>query len=293
MKGKIIKGIGGFYYVFAEKEEIYECKAKGIFRNQNIKPLVGDDVLMDVLDEEAKKGNITDILERKNELIRPAVANVNQALIIFAAAKPAPNLNLLDRFLILMLRQQVETIICFNKKDVVTEKEIGLLEETYRNCGYHTLFTSTYTEEGVASLKEMLAHKTTVLAGPSGVGKSSLVNLLSPEANTKTGEISEKIQRGKHTTRHSELISIGGDGFVMDTPGFSSLYLSDMEKDELKDFFPEFADYASECRFLGCMHLNEPDCKVKEALQIGKISRIRYKNYKDLYEELNQKKKKY
>ncbi|SHO49974.1 ribosome small subunit-dependent GTPase A [Anaerocolumna xylanovorans] len=293
MTGKIIKGIGGFYYVFAENMEIYECKAKGIFRNQNIKPLVGDDVLMDILDENSKKGNITDIRERQNELIRPAVANVDQALIIFAAAKPAPNLNLLDRFLILMLKQQVETIICFNKKDVVTEKEIALLEETYRNCGYHTLFTSTYTEEGIISLKELLAHKTTVLAGPSGVGKSSLVNLLSPEANTKTGEISEKIQRGKHTTRHSELIAMGEGGFVMDTPGFSSLYLADMEKDELKDFFPEFNEYADECRFLGCMHLNEPGCKVKEALSDGKLSRIRYKNYKDLFEELNQKKKKY
>ncbi|BCK00199.1 ribosome small subunit-dependent GTPase A [Anaerocolumna chitinilytica] len=293
MTGKIIKGIGGFYYVFAENGQIYECKAKGIFRNQNIKPLVGDDVLIDVLEEETMKGNITDILERRNELIRPAVANVDQAMIIFAAAKPAPNLNLLDRFLILMLRQKVDTIICFNKKDVVSEKEIALLEETYRNCGYHTLFTSTYTEEGITALKDLLAHKTTVLAGPSGVGKSSIVNLVSPDANTKTGEISEKIQRGKHTTRHSELISIGEDGFVMDTPGFSSLYLSDMEKDELKDFFPEFMEYSDECRFLGCMHLNEPDCKVKEALKQGKISKIRYKNYKDLYEELNQKKKKF
>lgn len=291
MTGKIIKGIGGFYYVFGQNGATYECKAKGIFRNQNIKPLVGDDVEVDILDEEAKKGNITNILERRNELIRPAVANVDQALIIFAAAKPSPNLNLLDRFLILMLRQQVETIICFNKKDVVTEKEIGLLEETYRNCGYHILFTSTYTEEGIAALGQMLEHKTTVLAGPSGVGKSSIVNLLSPQANTKTGEISEKIQRGKHTTRHSELIAIGGDSYVCDTPGFSSLYLQDMEKDELKNFFPEFAEYESECRFLGCMHLNEPGCRVKDALAEGKISKVRYKNYKELFEELNQKKK--
>lgn len=293
MTGKILKGIGGFYYVYAGNGEIYECKAKGIFRNRNIKPLVGDDVKLDILDEETKKGNITDILERKNELIRPAVANVDQALIIFAAARPTPNLNLLDRFLILMLRQRVDTIICFNKMDVVTEKEIGLLKETYQSCGYHTLFTSTYTEDGIVCLQELLDHKTTVLAGPSGVGKSSLVNLLSPEANTKTGEISEKIQRGKHTTRHSELIAIGNDSFVMDTPGFSSLYLSDMEKGELKEFFPEFKEYENECRFLGCMHLNEPDCKVKDALAEGKISSIRYKNYQDLYNELNQKKKKF
>ncbi|WOO36500.1 ribosome small subunit-dependent GTPase A [Anaerocolumna sp. AGMB13020] len=293
MKGKILKGIGGFYYVFTEKEQLYECKAKGIFRNQNIKPLVGDDVEMDILDEEMKKGNIIHILERTNELIRPAVANVDQAMIIFAAAKPAPNLNLLDRFLILMLQQKVETIICFNKTDVVTEKEISLLEETYRNCGYKTLFTSTFTEEGINSAKELLAHRTTVLAGPSGVGKSSIINLLSPEANTKTGEISEKIQRGKHTTRHSELIAVGDETFVMDTPGFSSLYLEGLEKDELKDFFPEFKQYDSQCRFLGCMHLNEPDCNVKEALKNGRISKIRYKNYKDLFEELNNKKKKF
>ncbi len=293
MKGKILKGIGGFYYVFTEKEQLYECKAKGIFRNQNIKPLVGDDVEMDILDEEMKKGNIINILERTNDLIRPAVANVDQAMIIFAAAKPAPNLNLLDRFLILMLQQKVETIICFNKTDVVSEKEISLLEETYRNCGYRTLFTSTFTEEGINSVKELLAHKTTVLAGPSGVGKSSIMNLLSPEANTKTGEISEKIQRGKHTTRHSELIAVGDETFVMDTPGFSSLYLEGLEKDELKEFFPEFKQYDSQCRFLGCMHLNEPDCNVKEALKNGEISKIRYKNYKDLFEELNNKKKKF
>ena len=286
MKGKILKGIGGFYYVFTENEQLYECKAKGIFRNQNIKPLVGDDVEMDILDEEMKKGNIINILERKNDLIRPAVANVDQAMIIFAAAKPAP-------ILILMLQQKVETIICFNKTDVVTEKEISLLEETYRNCGYRTLFTSTFTEEGINSVKELLAHKTTVLAGPSGVGKSSIINLLSPEANTKTGEISEKIQRGKHTTRHSELIAVGDETFVMDTPGFSSLYLEGLEKDELKEYFPEFKQYDSQCRFLGCMHLNEPDCKVKEALENGKLSKIRYKNYKDLFEELNNKKKKF
>jgi ribosome biogenesis GTPase len=293
MKGKILKGIGGFYYVFAENEQLYECKAKGIFRNQNIKPLVGDNVDMDILDEVMNKGNIINILERTNDLIRPAVANVDQAMIIFAAAKPTPNLNLLDRFLILMLQQNVETIICFNKTDVVTEKELALLEETYRNCGYRTLFTSTFTEEGITSVKELLAHKTTVLAGPSGVGKSSIINLLSPEANTKTGEISEKIQRGKHTTRHSELIAVGEETFVMDTPGFSSLYLEGLEKDELKEFFPEFKEYASQCRFLGCMHLNEPDCKVKEALEKDKISKIRYKNYKDLFEELNHKKKKF
>lgn len=291
MQGKIIKGIAGFYYVYVIKVGVYECKAKGIFRNQKIKPLVGDNVVIDIIDEKEKKGNITQVLERQNELIRPAVANIDQALVIFAAADPNPNLNLLDRFLIMMLGQQVNTIICFNKRDIVSEKELGLLEETYVKCGYQVVFSSTYTEEGIATLRELLMNKTTVLAGPSGVGKSSIINLLQPEANMETGDISEKIRRGKHTTRHSELFYTGDNTFVMDTPGFSSLYLNDMDKDELKDFFVEFREYEGNCRFNGCIHINEPDCAVKKALEEGKISSIRYSNYKELYEELKNIKK--
>lgn len=291
MEGKIIKGISGFYYVYVKTFGLYECKAKGIFRNQKIKPLVGDNVTIDILDDAEKKGNITDILERRNELIRPAVANVDQALIIFAAADPYPNLNLLDRFLILMLKQQVDTIICFNKKDVVTEKELQLLEEAYLKCGYKVIFTSTYTEEGIGVLHELLENKTTVLAGPSGVGKSSIINRIHPEANMETGVISEKIKRGKHTTRHSELFYIDDNSFIMDTPGFSSLYITEMEKEELKDYFAEFLEYEENCRFNGCVHLNEPGCAVKQALNEGKISKVRYNNYIEIYEELKHQKK--
>lgn len=291
MQGKIIKGIAGFYYVYVISLGMYECKAKGIFRNQKIKPLVGDNVFIDIIDEKEKLGNIINILERNNELIRPAVANVDQALIIFAAADPAPNLNLLDRFLILMLKQHVNTIICFNKRDIVSENEIRLLEETYIKCGYQVIFTSTFTEEGITTLQELLKNKTTVLAGPSGVGKSSITNLLQPEANMETGDISVKIRRGKHTTRHSELFYAGDNTFIMDTPGFSSLYINDMDKDELKDFFVEFQEYEKDCRFNGCLHINEPNCAVKHALQEGKISKIRYNNYKELYEELKNQKK--
>lgn len=291
MQGKIIKGIAGFYYVHVINSGVYECKAKGIFRNQKIKPLVGDNVLIDIIDEKEKIGNITQVLERQNELIRPAVANIDQALVIFAAADPNPNLNLLDRFLIMMLEQQVNTIICFNKRDIVSEKELGLLEETYVKCGYQVVFSSTYTEDGIATLRELLMNKTTVLAGPSGVGKSSIINLLQPEANMETGNISEKIRRGKHTTRHSELFYAGENTFVMDTPGFSSLYINEMDKDELKDFFVEFHEYEGNCRFNGCIHINEPDCAVKKALEEGKISNIRYSNYKELYEELKNIKK--
>lgn len=287
MKGKIIKGIAGFYYVHTPDEDvIYECKAKGIFRNQNIKPLVGDDVEIDTDDQSKSSGTIVNILPRKNELIRPAVANVDQAMVIFAAAEPAPNLNLLDRFLIMMRRQKLNTIVCFNKMDIVTEKEISLLMETYKQCGYEVVFTSILKKDGISRLSDMLKEKTTVLAGPSGVGKSTFINAIKPEANMETGDISEKIKRGKHTTRHSELINVEKDTYVMDTPGFSSLYIDDIEKEELKSYFEEFHEFEEECRFIGCSHQNEPGCAVKNALKENKISKIRYENYITLYEEL-------
>lgn len=286
MQGKIIKGIAGFYYIHTPGKGVYECKAKGAFRNQKIKPLVGDNVEIDIIDEEAKKGNIVEILERKNQLVRPAVSNVDQALIIFAAAEPTPNLNLLDRFLITMLRQDVETIVCFNKSDIVTIKEIKLLEETYERCGYHVIFTSTLRNEGIDQIRELLQNKTTVLAGPSGVGKSSIINMIKPDANMETGTISEKIKRGKHTTRHSELFNVDETTYIMDTPGFSSLYINEIVENDLKDYFPEFLEYEGYCRFNGCIHINEPDCGVKEALEEGKISNIRYNNYVDMYHEL-------
>ena len=287
MKGKIIKGIAGFYYVHVpESNLVYECKAKGIFRNQKLKPLVGDDAEIDTNDQPEGKGTIIDILPRRNELIRPAVANVDQAMVIFAAAEPDPNLNLLDRFLIMMQRQKVPTVVCFNKKDIAPESEVSLLMDTYLRCGYEVICTSTLKRDGLPSVFQLMRGKTTVLAGPSGVGKSSLINVLRPEANMETGSVSEKIKRGKHTTRHSELIYVEENTYVKDTPGFSSLYINEIEKDELKNYFIEFGEYEESCRFIGCKHLNEPDCAVKEALQEGKISHIRYDNYKLLYDEL-------
>lgn len=292
MKGKIIKGIAGFYYVHSSQENlIYECKAKGIFRNQKIKPLVGDDVEIDTKDQPECKGTIVDILKRRNELIRPAVANVDQAMVIFAAAEPDPNLNLLDRFLIMMQKQKVNTIVCFNKKDIVTEHEMSLLKETYQCCGYQVVTVSTLQNDGISKISELLKGRTTVLAGPSGVGKSSIINVIKPEANMETGEISEKIKRGKHTTRHSELIYLEEDTYIMDTPGFSSLYINELEKDELKNYFIEFNQYENDCRFIGCHHLNEPGCAVKKALENEKISKLRYENYINLYEELKKQRR--
>jgi ribosome biogenesis GTPase len=292
LKGKIIKGIAGFYYVHTPEENIiYECKAKGIFRKSKITPLVGDDVELSTDDQPEGKGIITDIFPRKNELIRPAVANVDQALVIFAAAEPDPNLNLLDRFLIMMQKQKVNTVVCFNKMDIVEENEITLLEEIYQQCGCRVLFASMRKEDGTAVLKNILKGKTTVLAGPSGVGKSTFINLLQPNANMETGDISEKIKRGKHTTRHSELIFVEKDTFVLDTPGFSSLYINEIDKEELKSYFVEFHEYENQCRFIGCSHLNEPGCAVKEALNNHQISKTRYESYVTLYNELKNQRK--
>lgn len=289
MKGKIIKGIGGFYYVHVpERDIIIECKAKGIFRKHDIKPLVGDDVEIDANDQTEETGVITRILPRKNQIKRPAVANVDQAMVIFAIAEPAPNLNLLDRFLIMMERQNVNTIICINKEDIVDQKDIDFLLAAYSGSGYKVFSTSVLENEGLSLIRDLLRGKTTVLAGPSGVGKSSLVNIINPKAQMETGSISEKIKRGKHTTRHSELIYVERDTYVMDTPGFSSLYIYEVEKEDLKDYFNEFKEYEDKCRFIGCMHLNEPNCAVKTALKEGKISNIRYDNYKTLYEELKE-----
>ena len=291
MQGKIVKGISGFYYVHVVESGIYECKAKGIFRQQKMKPLVGDDVEIDIISEEKKTGNVAAILPRKNALIRPAVANVDQALLIFAAASPNPNFNLLDRFLVMMGRQDVPVILCFNKCDLITEEHQQEIASVYEASGCKILFVSAKKELGLKKLQEILEGKTTTVAGPSGVGKSSLINLLAPEACMETGEISKKIERGRHTTRHAELIQLKGDGYIMDTPGFSSLYLPEMEKEELQDCYPEFAAFEPYCRFQGCSHISEPDCGVKDALSEGKIHPVRYENYCQLYGELKDRKK--
>ncbi len=291
MQGKIIKGIAGFYYIYAEDGNVYECKAKGIFRKDNFKPLVGDNVEITVLNEEEKEGSVTSILPRRNSLIRPAVANVDQAFLIFAMENPKPNFLLLDRFLIMMEQQEIPAVICFNKKDVGDKDEMEKLYEIYTGCGYRVVLSSTYEGEGMDEIREILNGKTTVVAGPSGVGKSSITNCMQGEVQMETGEISKKLKRGKHTTRHSQVIPVEKNTFLVDTPGFSSLYLTDMKEEELRDYFPEFVMYEPQCRFQGCMHIHEPGCAVKEALSEGKISQQRYNNYLALYEELKEKRR--
>lgn len=290
MQGKIVKGIAGFYYVHAGAR-LYECKAKGVFRKDNRKPLVGDDVELDVLDEEKGLGNISRLLPRRSELIRPAVANVDQALVIFSIVKPKPNFNLLDRFLIMMGRQEIPCIICFNKQDIDEDGEGERYRKIYSSCGYDTLTISAKQGEGLDRLKEKLAGRTTTVAGPSGVGKSSIVNCLQSETVMKTGQISEKIERGRHTTRHTELLAAGEDTYILDTPGFSSLGLFDLEKEQLALYYPEFAVYEKYCKFVGCAHIGEPVCGVRDAVAEGRISKMRYENYCLLYEELKNKRK--
>ena len=285
MRGKIVKGISGFYYVYVAGTGIYECKAKGIFRKQKVKPLVGDDVEIAVVDKEQRIGNVEKLLPRKKELVRPAVANIDMALVIFAAAKPDPNFNLLDRFLCMMEYQSVPVTICFNKCDLITEEERKVLRAIYEPAGYELLFTSAKAGENIDLLKELLRGKMTAVAGPSGVGKSSLINTLQDSVHMETGVISDKIERGKHTTRHSQIIPVAEDTFIMDTPGFSSMDLPGFEKEDLRTCYPEFREYEPNCRFIGCSHIGEPDCGVKDAIAEGKISKVRYDNYVQLYNE--------
>lgn len=291
MQGKIIKGIAGFYYVHNFNHGIFECKAKGVFRNKNIKPLVGDNVQIEILNEDDKIGNIVEVMQRKNELIRPAAANIDQALVIFSLVEPDPNVNLLDRFLIVMESQGVPCIICFNKTDLDGKDEVQKkVENIYKNAGYVVRFCSTLNNSGISEIHELLKDKTTILAGPSGVGKSSLLNSIIPDANSQTGTLSEKIKRGKHTTRHTEIFNVSGDTYILDTPGFSSIFV-EIEKEDLWKCFPEFREFEPYCKFAGCAHISEPGCGILEALEKGNISKSRYNNYLQIYKEIKERKK--
>ncbi|AOT68412.1 ribosome small subunit-dependent GTPase A [Geosporobacter ferrireducens] len=286
IEGTIIKGIGGFYYVRVENK-IYECRARGRFRKEKITPLVGDHVHISV-DNASKQGVIEGIMDRKTELIRPPVANVDQAVIVFAIQQPDPKLSLLDRFLILAENEDLDVVICLNKIDLEAKEELQRLRMIYEQIGYQVIATSTKVKMGVEDLKECLKNQTTVFAGPSGVGKSSLLNSIQPNLALQTGEISQKIERGKHTTRHVELLPLEFGGWVLDTPGFSSLQVDFIDKEELQYLFKEFNEYLDRCKFQPCNHINEPDCAVKRALEHGHIHISRYESYRQLLEEIEQ-----
>ena len=286
MKGKIIKGIGGFYYIKTENG-IVECKARGKFRHKSLKPMVGDNV--EILIENGK-GTIEKIEDRNSELIRPTVANVTQAFVVFAIKNPDLNFDLLNRFLVLCESNNIKAIVALNKIDLVSEEEKIELKEKINAIGYEVLFINAKEGIGIDDLKNRLQGNVTVLCGPSGAGKSTLINTLTDRIHMETGAVSEKIGRGRHTTRHSELIEVS-DGYIVDTPGFSTLDVTFIDKENLRYCFPDFDQYNNECKYRGCLHHKEPGCAVKEAVEEGKINKYRYEFYIRTLEEILKERK--
>ncbi len=281
LKGVIIKGIGGFYYVNTEIG-IIECRAKGVFRKIGIVPLVGDVVKVE-LNTDDSTGVVAEISDRRNSLIRPAVANVSQMMAVVALESPRPNLYVLDKLIASAEFAKLKISLCFNKSDLTDDDN---LPEIYKKAGFDVVIASAAENTNIDKLKALLKDEVTVFAGNSGVGKSSLLNRIMDRDMFETGSVSEHTERGRHTTRHSELVELPFGGYIIDTPGFSSFELADVTLDALPNLFREFADYLGDCRFLDCRHISEPDCRVREAIEHGNISISRHESYKQLFEEI-------
>jgi ribosome biogenesis GTPase len=288
-RGIIIKGIMGFYYVKTE-DGVYECKPRGLFRKNSITPLPGDKVSISIIDEKTKVGSIDEILPRTNELIRPSVANVNQIAIVFSIKSPLPDFMLIDKILLTAHQKGIDVVILINKIDLGETEEWEKIENSYKKIGYKIIPLSSLKDIGFDELEEVLKNKVTVFAGQSGVGKSTILNKIMNSYVMETGDVSRKNERGRHTTRHAELVELKAGGLIVDTPGFSSFEISNINFEELKDYYPEFANYANGCKFNGCFHINEPKCAVKEALELEKIDLDRYNRYGEevyLFEKLH------
>ena len=289
MRGLITKGIGGFYYV-KTNEGLIEAKGRGAFKNDGIKLAVGDEVELSIIDEEAGKGVIESIYPRRNEFIRPPIVNVDMFIIVLTPTNPKPNFALIDKFLIMSELHNVEAVVCINKCDLADEERLADIAKVYDNI-YTVIQTSTLTGQGLDKLKEIISGKTAALCGPSGVGKSTLLNNLIPHANMETGAISQKTKRGKHTTRHAEIFDVEGGGMLFDTPGFTSFEILEAQEDNLASFYPDIEAHAKGCRYDNCRHLKEPGCSVREAVASGKIHKLRYDSYVKNIEEIRAKKK--
>lgn len=282
LSGKIIKGVGGFYYVEADGV-IYECKARGVFRKEKITPLVGDDVEISV--ESNGKNSIDKIFERRNFFVRPPVSNVDNLVIVSSTCEPRPNFLIIDRLTAVAIHKNVRPVIVFTKDDLHNADEFA---ERYKNSGIDVFVVSNKTGKGVKEVLKLIECSTSVFTGNSGVGKSSLLNCIDSDFSVETGEVSHKLGRGRHTTRHVELFKTG-NGYIADTPGFSSLDFETndiIKKDEIADCFPEFSDYLGLCKFSSCSHTGDKGCKVIEALNEGKINPSRYESYVTLYNEV-------
>ncbi|MEG0291354.1 MAG: ribosome small subunit-dependent GTPase A [Anaerovoracaceae bacterium] len=288
MEGLIIKGIAGFYYVKTHDGKVYQCKARGLFKKKGITPFVGDNVIFEILED--GDGIIDEILPRKNQYIRPPIANIDMFVVVTSATSPQPNPRVIDKFLVMAEKSQAEIILCINKIDIATKEEIENLKDIYGNI-YKMIFVSGEKSIGIEQLRNALSKKKTAFAGPSGVGKSTLINKLEPRMNLETGEISAKTNRGKHTTRHVEIFDMSFGGMIFDTPGFTAFDVLEAEAAELQFLYPEMDDYIGECRFDNCRHLKEPGCAVLNAKDKGDIHNSRYESYKSQMEEIiNQKK---
>ena len=270
--------------------EIIEAKGRGIFKKDGITLAVGDKVELEIIDEAEKKGVINSIYPRKNQFIRPPIANVDTFVVVFAASKPKPNLVLVDKFLVMAEMHGVEAVICINKSDLVSPEVLAEYRAIYGNI-YPVIAVSARTGEGMDELKQAVSGKTAALAGPSGVGKSTIINALIPHANMETGSISEKTKRGKHTTRHVEIFRADGGGRIFDTPGFTSFEIMEAEEDNLMHYYPDIDRYSANCYYDNCRHLKEPSCAVREALNEGKIYRLRYESYAANMEEIKNRRK--
>lgn len=291
LKGRIIRGVGGFYYVKTLDDKTYECVARGIFRKNGLTPLPGDNVIFKITDQNDEKGALEQILPRQSLLLRPAVANVDQIIFLIAAKSPEPDLLLLDKVLITAYKKNIDVLICINKIDLDPEGKYYEIVEAYRKSGYDAVAFSSKVDTSLDCITGKLSGRISVMAGQSGVGKSTLLNRIVGSLSMETGGMSQKIMRGKHTTRHAQLFELATGGYFVDTPGFSMFELEGIEHDELQQYYPEFYDHLGNCKFRSCNHINEPGCSIKDMVNTGEIDIERYQRYIQIFDALKSIKK--